>query len=1216
MIFRQIFRYEFGYQLNSLSTWIYFIVAFMFPFWFSEIVRPNDDTVYINSPSFLVLATVFTGVIWLLTAGTIAGHAAARDVQTRMYPLLYTTSVSKWEYLGGRFTAALLLNALIHLVIPVGFFLGYYLRKEHPGQVGPFRLEAFLSTYFYLSLPLAFYVTACQFSVAVVQRKAIAALLASFLLFPILSQLIGYSVATWLDTLELYKSMDLTGMSVIKDIVTWTPYEQNNRFIQLSGALLWNRLIWLAIAILLLAYSYHRFTFTHQAEKSVRRIKRQKAEAEVAVTNIPAPDSGSIVLWAPSFDRSARLSQLLEITWSSFRYIAGSKTGLTLVSLFAIHLVIFAGEYLKEKGVPQYATTMNVLPMLTAPLTNINTGLVIIPMLIVFFAGELIWRERESNLNRISDTMPVSEWGLFLGKFLGLVLVIGLWMGFLLLAGIVIQLINGHAPVALGVFIKVLFGIQFLNYLLFAMLVMAVHALVNHKYLGHLAVLMVYLYIVFSEKLGIEHNLLIYGSDPGWSYTDMRGFGPFITPLIWYKAYWIGWALLLAVVGRLFLVRNMPEGVRERVQHLKKRFTRSTALTALAGLVIVLFTGSYIYYNTNVLNEYVSSEEWIKKQAEYEINYRKYLNRPQPRVSGTKVKVELYPRERKAGIQGTYKLVNLTQAPIDTICLDTKPGVETSNIRFNLPAQTVVDDPYHGFSIYKLAKPLLPGDSIQMDFEVAWQSKGFKNSGMDVAVIENGTYFINYERLPTIGYNLNRELRTDLDRKEWELSEWKLPSLYDPDSRQVRPGQELVSFEAIVGTDEGQTAIAPGNLVREWKERGRSYFHYATSGPIRNTFSIFSARYKKYASVWKDTISGTNQDVKLSIFYHPEHAENIDRITRSVQASLPYFTRKFGPYPHDHLTIIERSGPDGFLNAEPTAIDYGEPFVLLNQKGNPQALDVVFFAIAHEVAHQWFGTGQVIPALSEGAHVMSESLANFSGLQVVEEAYGAEQVGLLLQMWRDDYEVPRMWYMNSLLQANDPFLGYRKGVMALYALTHYTHQEAINNALRQLVIRHGSGKPPLANTLDLYRELKAVTPDSLHTLLSDYFEKNLYWQMKTDQVYAEPIDAKNWKVTLKVKAKKYIIDSTGADITQPLNDWIEIGVFASAVATAEAGEKPLYLQKHKLTKEETTITVQVSEKPSKAGIDPNYLLFDLFLDDNQKQVKIGVEKTQGRKLVN
>lgn len=1205
MIFIKIFRFEFRYQLSSLSTWIYFFIAFMVPFWFSEIVTPNDDTVYLNSPFFLVLATVFTGIIWLLTAGTIAGHAAARDVQTRMYPLVYTTPVSKLEYLGGRFMAAFLLNALIHLVIPIGFVLGFYIRKDHPGQIGPFRPEAFLAAYFYLSLPLAFFVTACQFSVSMVQRKAIAALLVSFLLFPILSQLIGYSVANLLGNLSLYKLIDLVGVSILKDLETWTPFQKNNQFIHLNGTLFWNRLIWFALTTLLLAYSYHRFTFIHQAEKSSRKTKKRKStEAEVAGVAIPTSEPQREFLVLPSFGRYAQFSQLLRISRSSFRYIAASRTGLTIMGLYAVHLVVFAVKYLEVKGVPQYATPMSVLPMITASLTDIQTGLVIIPMLITFLAGELIWRERDYQQHKISDTMPVSEWGLFLGKFLGLALVIVVWMGFLLLAGIGILFIYGQSSMDLGVLIKALFGIQLLNYLLFAILVMAVHALVNHKFLGYLAVLIVYMYMLFPRQLGIEHNLLIYGSEPAWSYTDMRGYGPFLAPLFWFKVYWIGWALLLAVVGRLFLVRTMPEGFRGRIQSIKSRFTRPTALTALAGLIIILVTGSYIFYNTNVLNTYVSSSEWVAQQAGYEIHYRKYLNTPQPRVTGANVKVELYPRQKKAEIQGNYKLVNLTQVPVDTICLDIKSEVETRNIRFNVSARAVVEDRFHGFNIYKLQKPLQPGDSIQMSFEVMWQAKGFRSTSMDVSVIENGSYFINYERLPVIGYNLSRELRTNLERKKHDLPDWKLPSLYDPKSRQVRQGQELISFEAVVGTDEGQTAIAPGKLLREWKAKGRRYFHYATGVPIRNKFPIFSARYEKLVSVWKDTVSGRKRDVNFTIYYHPGHAENIKRIAKSVQNSLTYYTRKFGPYTTDHLTITERSGSAGDLNAEPTAIDYGEGFVLLNQDDNPQALDVVFFAIAHEVAHQWFGTGQVIPAASEGGAVMSESVANYSGLQVVEETYGQEQVELLLSMWRDSYEVPRSWYANSLLRANDPFLGYRKGVMALHALTRYTPKEAVNNALQQLVIRYGSGKPPLANTLDLYRELKAVTPDSLHGLLSDYFEKNLYWQLKTNQVKAEQINARNWKVTLRVKAKKYIIDSTGTDITQPINDWIEIGVFAPAVATAGAVTKPLYLQKHKITQEESTITIYVSEKPNRAGIDPNYLLFDLFLNDNQKNVTI------------
>jgi ABC-2 type transport system permease protein len=47
--------------------------------------------------------------------------------------------------------------------------------------------------------------------------------------------------------------------------------------------------------------------------------------------------------------------------------------------------------------------------------------------------------------------------------------------------------------------------------------------------------------------------------------------------------------------------------------------------------------------------------------------------------------------------------------------------------------------------------------------------------------------------------------------------------------------------------------------------------------------------------------------------------------------------------------------------------------------------------------------------------------------------------------------------------------------------------ERVHEALRRLLEKHGGGRPPLPTTLDLYRELKAATPDAFHSLLHDLF---------------------------------------------------------------------------------------------------------------------------------
>jgi len=71
-------------------------------------------------------------------------------------------------------------------------------------------------------------------------------------------------------------------------------------------------------------------------------------------------------------------------------------------------------------------------------------------VLIIFYAGELVWREREAGVSEIVDTAPVPEWVLFLGKFLGLGLVLVAWMAFMLAAGMLIQVDRGYPEFNMG----------------------------------------------------------------------------------------------------------------------------------------------------------------------------------------------------------------------------------------------------------------------------------------------------------------------------------------------------------------------------------------------------------------------------------------------------------------------------------------------------------------------------------------------------------------------------------------------------------------------------------------------------------------------------------------------------------------------------------------------------------------------------------------------
>ncbi|HWI24357.1 MAG TPA: M1 family aminopeptidase, partial [Lysobacter sp.] len=337
----------------------------------------------------------------------------------------------------------------------------------------------------------------------------------------------------------------------------------------------------------------------------------------------------------------------------------------------------------------------------------------------------------------------------------------------------------------------------------------------------------------------------------------------------------------------------------------------------------------------------------------------------------------------------------------------------------------------------------------------------------------------------------------------------------------------------------------------------------------------------------------------------------VEDMGRSACASLGIYSRLWGPYPHRTLRIVENAWRDIGAHSEPSLVDYGDGFALLDPAREPEGLDLVFAVTAHEVAHQWWGGGRLQPARVEGAGFLIESMATYSATQVVEQTLGAGQLQAYLDMMRREYQVPRSRAMPPLLRATEQFLNYRKGPLAMHALGQYIGRDQVNLALRRLLDSHPPGSTPLATTLDLYRELQAVTPARYQPLLHDLFAANMYWELSASQARAKKMAGGQWQVAIDVRARKLLVDDTGAEIERPLDEWVEIGVFPGPAKKQENGEvipgKPMYLRKHHIDRATQTITVTVPQEPGHVGVDPRALLVDVRPRDNFVDVAPDVE---------
>jgi ABC-2 type transport system permease protein len=1189
---REVVRYELSYQLRRPATWLYAAVPVALLF---QMVThgldgdPQSGETLMNSAFLTAMHSLVGTLMTLLPLAAVTGEAAARDVQAGMTPLAYTAPVSKATYLGGRWLAALALAALLTLAIPVGLLVPVLVSGQGADVVGPLRLQYYLGAYLMVALPSAIVVTSAGFAVATLARRQMASFGAVALLFLTSVGLLFiaslrfnlWTAASLLDPLGLTTLLELTQ--------SWTPAAKRTGFPYFESRYLLNRAIWLGVAAALLALAHRRFRFVHHVAGAGRTRDAARDVARDVASEATTPVPARVRAEPRRFGARTRARQLATIARESWRVVVLGWGGLAMLAIAGL-VAVLGPELMEHIGVPLVPVTAHIVDYLMAP-SELPT---MVPLLLIaYYAGELVWRDRDAGMGEIAGAAPVADSTYLLGRAAGLALALATFQAMLMLATISVQLRMGLRDVEPWLHARLFLGFHLADYLLFVALAVVVHVVVAHKYLGHGVMLLVYGYVTFAATLGIEHRLLVFTSDPGWSYTDMRGFGRTVGPWLTFELYWAAWVALLLVAGALLWPRGTEAATSARLREARTRLTPRAIGVAAGALAAVLAFGGFAFYNTNVLNDYGTAQERAEAAAEYERRYARFAEVPQPRIDGVRLNAELYPSRGTAEMRVSYRLLHDGPAPVESLHVSMIPGTTTVGaMSLDRAATTVVADDAHGYRIIALREPLQPGDSARLDFTVRIGGRGFTNQGVDGRVVPNGTYLRN-GGLPSIGYRPDLELADAAERRDLGLPpRARTPSLDDTAAINslARAGAHRITFEATVGTEAGQRAVAPGALVRTWTERGRSYHEYRTAQRITNDYALFSARYAVHAGKWRD--------VDLEVVHHPRHAWNADGMLTAMRASLEHLTAELGPYPHAQLRLVEHPGGDPTLHAYPINVSFEETFALFDTKKDQRDVDFAFAIAAHEVSHQWWGH-QLSPARVEGAPLMSESLAWYSAMGVVEAHYGRAHLDRLLGLMREAYLPPRAPSDPPLLQANSWFLAYRKGPLALFALREYVGRAQVNVALRRLLERHRAGTPPLATTRDLYRELEAVTPDSLRTLLHDLLAANTAWELKVEKVTSTPVGDGLARLDFDLTARKITIDTAGTITEVPMDDPIEIGAYAE-----EPGRRgpEVYRRMHRVRSGLHRMSITVPATASHVVVDPRQLLFDFEPWDNGREI--------------
>ncbi|MCK9688086.1 ABC transporter permease/M1 family aminopeptidase [Scleromatobacter humisilvae] len=1267
-MFGKIAAFEWRYQVRSPVFWVASVILFLLAFCAvaSDSVQFGSiGNVHKNAPFAVLHLLAFMGAFSVFATVAIVANVVVRDDETGFAPIIRSTSVSKADYLVGRFAGACGAAFLVIAMMPLGALLGSLAPWVDFEKFGPVHPGDYLYSLFAVQLPMLLITAAIFFAIATATRSmlwsSVCAVALCGLFFAVRGA--GRNDPVWEHVAAILDPFGYT--TLLYATKYWNTYERNTFLPPLAGVLLTNRLLWATLAAVVFAVAYRRFGFETRFEqpaadvadaaqparpaklsRAQRAALRHQDELAALGENNPAGvrellaaasrKSAAALPEIPAATRATACTQLLELARVDMAFVFRSPAYYVLIAigllLTGINL-FFGGEIL---GSPSYPVTRLMAQ------TLLNTFSLLPIILAIFYAGELVWRDRDRRMHEIIDATAAPDWTHLLPKIVAIVAVLVSSVLIATLAAIVFQALHGYFRFEIGGYLAWFVWPASVVAVMLAVLAVFIQVLVPHKYIGWGVMLV---YIVAASVLstfGFEHNLYSYAGTPPVPLSDMNGMGRFWIGQAWLQVYWAAFAAMLLVIAHALWRRGVTVALRPRLRQARHHLRGRAGVTLAGAAAVWIGSGAWIFYNTNVLNEYVTQPEQDKLAADVEKTLLPFENVVQPRVADVTLAVDLFPREARAVTHGTYTLVNRSPQAVPVLHLQWAQNLRLDSI--DMPGATVQTDyPRLHYRIYKLATPLQPGETRTLGFTTTLEQRGFTNGRPLTSVVPNGTFVSNLEIAPAIGFVRVGLLQDRAKRRNYGLPpELRPPKLEDDSARQfnvIAHDSDWVNSDITITTDGDQTPIAPGQTISDTglvaDPHARRTVRFRSDAPINQLFSIQSGRYAVKSATWRAPAQAGQpaHDVALAVYYAPGHEFNVDRMLKAMSESLALFSQQFSPYQFRQARIIEFPAYAAFAESFANTIPFSEDIGFIQHWTDPTRIDVATYVTAHEIGHQWWGH-QLLPANQQGAAMLSETFAQYSALLVMEQHYGKEQVRRFLKYELDRYLRSRGGQPIEELPLDrvedQDYIYYRKGSVAMYWAKEALGEDVVNRAMRKLLAQVAFKGAPYPNTTDFLRVLRAEAGPAGEQTIGDLFEKITLLDLKASDATATKLPSGKYELKFNVEARKFQVDGVGKESEVPMDENVEIGVFSAkpgsrgfdasnelrliqvpirhGVLPAEAGQavdagthrwiSPFWSDHLATRAPGTPITVEVDSRPMWAGVDPYNKRIDRNSDDN------------------
>lgn len=1009
-----------------------------------------------NSPFSLFSFTLFFNKLLLLLVTAITGIIVNREIKDNVNSLLFTYPITRFAFLISKMAVSLCLLLLLALVMLLGLMAGTWLAPSG-ATILPFDFFIYAKLFWVFLVPNIVLASTIVFAIVLHTRNPYNGFLAILVIW-ILREII-LRITTGNDNGALW---DPLGENIIQQSIKLLNISQRNQVqLPITGMLMANRFIWIAVSITTFIFAFQKYSFNiHGASgRKIRHPKESKNKTIESIFSYEKKLNKRFDVWSKISNAFsiAKLDFIIIIQNPGFLILAGSGQLLTAVVLLQTNPGI----------------DMKLLP--TSPQVlgyPIFFYSFLVQLLTFLYAGVVVNRASQSGMQDLFSVTPIPNWVMLTGKLLAVINMQILLLVVFALSGIILQWYAGYYHIEPLLYLKSLAGIHLPGFIVWAMAAIFVHTWASNTYSGIFILILFSLSIYQLGDIGIQSSLFRFNITPEpdffLRYSDMNGFGHAIFPFLWYKSYWIIAGIILIIIGTTGWQREKTFTIKERMLLAVKRFRSYPLLIILLPLLTLGGLGAFLFYHEHKAENiiYTSQQEQAFVQS-FEHKFKPYFSLPQPVITALDITIDLYPEKQAFHSKGIYTLKNIGTVTIDTLLLKGSFN-EITHYRWDKTVTVLAYDTIMQVILVKLGKPLAPQDSMLLHFTVS--SKPNTLLTQNSPVLENGTY-LKSNFLPRIG---------------WQSSSIDSPEMNATKHHYQGANEHGVQIKTTISTSGDQIALAPGSLTKKWRQENRNYFTYVTESPVKLVFGILSGQYKTYQEKYKG--------IPIRIYYHPHHSSAITHLMEGVKASYDYNTQWFGPYLHKDINIVAFARSQGtFASLSANCITVSEIRFMQDTTGlQTTGTDLGFYVMAHELTHHWWGN-KLLPADAPGANMLTESMAEYITTRIYEKKYGRERAMKFLRIQKNRYLsgiADAVSTENPLVKVapNEDYIAYGKGSIAFYSLSEKVGEANLNTTLATWMQLRRGLQPPYPLASDLINHLKLSLPPDTKSLLTGLFE--------------------------------------------------------------------------------------------------------------------------------